>query len=382
MSWRPTLESVHASRWQAVLAITGGGSGAIAALLEIPGASATLLEARVPYAGAALDEWLGSPPDQAASADTALSMACAAWQRAAQLSPHEPALLGVSCSASLSSDRPKRGEHRIHVACQSVSHTALYSLTLEKGARDRRGEEAVASALVLHALARACDSKLEIAVPLVAGERVESEERTVDPALADVWTGRTPGVWSLAGGRLAREPQAPPRGLLSGSFDPLHAGHEALRAAAEEQLGGPVYFELTLRNADKPPLDYLRLERRRAQFTHAPVFVSRQATFAEKARYFAGVTFVVGVDTALRIVEPRFYDGGTRGVEAALTSLREAGARFLVAGRQTGSSFQTLANVPIPAGFDDVFVELPESEFRADVSSTELRGRSEDPGSA
>ena len=112
------------------------------------------------------------------------------------------------------------------------------------------------------------------------------------------------------------------------------------------------------------------------------MFVSRQATFAEKARYFAGVTFVVGVDTALRIVEPRFYDGGTRGVEAALTSLREAGARFLVAGRQTGSSFQTLANVPIPAGFDDVFVELPESEFRADVSSTELRGRSEDPGSA
>ena len=172
MSWRPTLESVHASRWQAVLAITGGGSGAIAALLEIPGASATLLDARGPYAGAALDEWLGSPPDQAASADTALSMACAAWQRAAQLSPHEPALLGVSCSASLSSDRPKRGEHRIHVACQSVSHTALYSLTLEKGARDRRGEEAVASALVLHALARACDSKLEIAVPLVAGERI------------------------------------------------------------------------------------------------------------------------------------------------------------------------------------------------------------------
>ena len=47
---------IHAAPIRLVLAITGGGSRAIAELLEVPGGSRTLLEAVVPYSSAALED--------------------------------------------------------------------------------------------------------------------------------------------------------------------------------------------------------------------------------------------------------------------------------------------------------------------------------------
>ena len=59
-----------------------------------------------------------------------------------------------------------------------------------------------------------------------------------------------------------------------------------------------------------------------------------------------------------------------------LTGLAEiwvAGGRFLVAGRRDGETFRTLDDVPVPQGFQPLFQAIPESEFRADISSTALR---------
>ena len=64
------VEGIHASGRRCVLAITGGGSGAIAALLRVPGGSRVLLEAIVPYERGALVELLGREPEQACSAET------------------------------------------------------------------------------------------------------------------------------------------------------------------------------------------------------------------------------------------------------------------------------------------------------------------------
>ena len=136
---------------------------------------------------------------------------------------------------------------------------------------------------------------------------------------------------------------ASPTGLLCGSFHPLHFGHEQLRAAAERQLGGPVYYEMSIRNVDKPPLDFLSIERRRAQFTELPLALTAAPTFAEKAAALPGVVFVMGVDTAERIVRPRYYGGSDAALREALSRVRKAGCRFLVAGRKVDERFETLA---------------------------------------
>src|SRR5690349_1596077 len=76
------IAKIHAAPYQMVLALTGGGSGAISQLLSVAGGSRTVLEAIVPYSAAALSEFLGATPDQFCSPRTARLMAMAAFQRA------------------------------------------------------------------------------------------------------------------------------------------------------------------------------------------------------------------------------------------------------------------------------------------------------------
>jgi hypothetical protein len=156
VSWPQTIASMHASGRQVVLAITGGGSGAIAELLRVPGGSRLLLEALVPYDIGALAAFLGSDPAQASSAETAVAMAQRARERAASFAPTGAQLIGLGATASLVSDRPKRGEHRCHIAVDTGAGTQACSLVLAKGRRDRAGEEDLVARAIVLWLARAC----------------------------------------------------------------------------------------------------------------------------------------------------------------------------------------------------------------------------------
>src|SRR3990172_9064775 len=82
MSIQQLVREIHAAPTRVVLALAGGGSRAISQLLEMPGASRTVLEVVVPYSAAALGEWLGGPPEHACSAQTARALGMAAFLRA------------------------------------------------------------------------------------------------------------------------------------------------------------------------------------------------------------------------------------------------------------------------------------------------------------
>lgn len=174
-------------------------------------------------------------------------------------------------------------------------------------------------------------------------------------------------------GSVCAEVDPRPVGVLPGSFNPLHEGHRELRGAAEAWLGGPVYYELSVTNADKPPLDRSAIESRLAQFEEHPVWITSAPTFVKKAERLPNVAFIVGADTALRIVDPRYYGGSEAALEAALAAIRQTGCRFLVAGRLFHGQFLSASDIPIPEGHEDLFEPLPETHFRRDVSSTELR---------
>lgn len=168
----------------------------------------------------------------------------------------------------------------------------------------------------------------------------------------------------------------PPAGaLLSGAFNPLHQGHEGMAAAAAALTGLPVAFELAVVNADKGALEAGEIQRRAAQFAGRHTLVlSRAPLFVQKAALYPGRAFVLGYDTAARLVAPRYY-GGEAGLLVALTTLRDAGCRFLVAGRVADGRFSTLADLPVPPAYAGLFTPIPEDLFRADISSTELRAR-------
>lgn len=186
-------------------------------------------------------------------------------------------------------------------------------------------------------------------------------------------------IEALLGGHTLSVPigpdTGPPRALLPGSFNPLHEGHLGLAEAASGCLGVCVAFELAAFNVDKPPLSAQEIQRRAEAFAaHGTLWVTKAATFVEKARLFPGCVFVVGADTAERIVQARFHGGTEEGVRAALAEVRGRGCRFLVAGRLGPGGFVGLESIPVPGDVADLFTALPESVFRRDVSSTGLRG--------
>ncbi len=158
-----------------------------------------------------------------------------------------------------------------------------------------------------------------------------------------------------------------PLALLPGSFNPLHFGHRALAEAAAVRLGVPVHFELSITNVDKPELLADEIERRVGQFVGVgPVWITRAAGVLAKSVLFPGTAFVVGFDTAVRLIDPKYYRGEA-GRDGALRTLAERGCRVLVGGRTDGNGVFRAWE----AG--GLFEVIPEGEFRADVSSTQMR---------
>ena len=369
------VERIHESGRQLVLSVTGGGSGAIPALLAVPGASASVLEATVPYAAAALERWLGGSVDQFCSERTARAMAMAAFERARQLSDIEPlSMRGIGATASLATTRPKLGPHRVHVAWQAAEATVALSCELVKGLRSRGDEEEIAAALVLAAAAEACGVDVDLAAlvdPAIAANVQRREQRA--PA---VWTemllGRRNSV-AIYGSGSAADVASAPAILFPGAFNPLHEGHEQMAKLAAEKVGAPVTFELSITNVDKPPLDFLEIADRLEELVAKPVLMTRAATFAEKATLAPGCVFVVGIDTLARIGDVRYYRGDEAPRDAAIETIGKHGCRFLVFGRTIDGRFENMADVELPSALRQLCDDVPESEFRADVSSTELR---------
>ena len=174
---------------------------ACAALLEVPGASRSVIEATVPYAPEALAAWLGAAPEHFCTERTARAMAMAGYQRALRLTSSRqpiPRLFAVACTASLATDRAKRGSHRIHLAVQTGSETWARSLLLAKGERTRDEEEHVAMSLVLNMIAEQCNIPARLPVPLLPTETIEHVEATASPewqgAVGRTIAGRVAGI--------------------------------------------------------------------------------------------------------------------------------------------------------------------------------------------
>jgi hypothetical protein len=368
------IEAIHGSAHMLVLEFAGAGSQALFWLHSVPGSSRTILEATDRYAGESMADLLGQAPEQSVSEATALAMASAAYRRARRLAAPDTRCLGVGCTAALVTDRARRGEDRCWIAVRDQGSVRTYTLVMTKGLRDRPGEEALVSQLLLHAIAEACGVAPLPALDLQGDERVSASSAPMDDPIARLLAGQARTV-TVAPDGSAMADQPVSGALLSASFNPLHAGHERLAQATTAVLGVPTTFELPVQNADKPPLSYAEIERRLAQFRwRYPVVLSREALFVGKADLYPGCVFVIGYDTADRLLDPRYYNG-LAGLDAALEHIRARGCRFLVAGRLDDGLFRTLRDLAVPASARDLLIELPESAFRVDISSSAIRAQ-------
>jgi nicotinic acid mononucleotide adenylyltransferase len=248
---------------------------------------------------------------------------------------------------------------------------------LAKGRRDRAGEEDLVSRAIVLWLAHACGIPAPSPRSLLEPDEqfAESVVATVD-SIDQLLAGEVDRVTAQPDGQMTLSaPQYPV--LLPGSFNPMHAGHVLLARVAEELRQQPLAFEISVTNVDKPPLPVETVRYRLTQFAwKSPVELTRAPTFVEKSRLFPRTTFVIGADTAERLVQPKYYDDDEARMHVALEEIGSSGANFLVAVRRDAAGrLRALIDIPVPRRFADLFSEIPEHRFRLDTSSSEIRAR-------
>ena len=169
--------------------------------------------------------------------------------------------------------------------------------------------------------------------------------------------------------------------IMPGSFAPLHRGHTELLEIARSQLDCKGYFELSIRNASKPPITPDELERRIAQFkgTH-DVIVTSEPLILDKARLLPRRRVLLGIDTLERFLDPAYYANDEQARDRALKEFIELGSTLVVAGRQyDDGTFRNYSDLKLPdpvrQALSGIIVEIPEQKFRVDISSSKLNGR-------
>ena len=412
MDTETIISAIHRSPHRGVFACTGGGSRLISDLLCVPGASRTVLEAAIPYSAEAMKAFLHTAEPAKCAEITARQMAVAAWQRATNYADKEgwEDLFGFSCTATLATDRPHRGEHRVFFAFHSSAKTASLSVFLKKGTRSRDAEETLTAAIGLRFLAHVLGI-----LPMAAGNEAQRSDRIEVGNCSEVLSGHCagasfsavvaellapdetlslreftpPAAWrklfmprkTAVCVRLpSREEILPPpqiSALFPGSFAPFHHGHAHMMACAKEILGTEIALELAVTNVDKPALDYLEIDARLAQIAEelgeATVFLTNLPLFRQKAAFFPHTTFVVGADTMSRIADPRYSHRNVKEFARSMRFLEKQDDRFLVFGREADGKFCTLEDIRLPAALAEICTGVSEAGFRDDVSSTRIR---------
>jgi hypothetical protein len=364
------VEKVLAGGVKLAVATTGGGSQAISWLLNHPGASRAVLEAHVPYHENAIARYLNYPGPHPANEETARALAAMAFFRAKAISSGQGAVAGLGCTAALATTRPRKGADRASLCLRCEDEYRYFRLDFVKGIADRLAQEDALSRFLLEVL----EGRDEPGFGLPKWAVSSAEKLPLETAVEALLTGEVGVVEMRLDGGITVDVECRGRLLFPGSFNPLHQGHKELAQVAGWQSGLKTTLELSIKNVDKPRLAYREILRRLSSLQGSyPVVLTRAPTFVEKARIFSAPVFVIGADTATRLLEDKYYPGGSIGMHDAWREKYRAGCRFLVAGRQCEGGFLQMEDLAIPDAYRGMFEAIPAARFRRDVSSSQIR---------
>lgn len=168
------IAQIHETEYQAAFVIAGAGHSFLSWLLDVPGASNTVLEAIIPYSTEAMRTLLSFTPEKAVSRNTAIEMALIAYRKANKQTKFP---VGVACTATIRTNKPKRGEHKAVILTWLPEKTTIYSVLLAKNERSREEEELMISYILLSAFCQAVNiNPFGLKIKLLPGDKIDKEE--------------------------------------------------------------------------------------------------------------------------------------------------------------------------------------------------------------
>lgn len=336
------------------IASTGAGAGAQNKIWSVPGCSSYFAGACFPYGQDQVDEFLGFKPAQYCSKETALSLAMASYMRA--WNGKDCDAVGVGLTASVASKEAHRGEHRIHAAiCDAKSVIACdHVLKKGKGAEPRSRDGRKADRVIMGLIRLVTRGKASGLDAYMANEQA-TEQFFTRPFFGVC--GDRPMLFAN-------------KTLYCGAFNPPHYGHFQIAEAA----GPATTFNITQDSPHKPPLSLTDMLQRAKLFKgHRLLFTRGDPLYIDKARLAPGTTFVVGADSLLRMLDPKWGPD----VKTMLYEFIKLYTTFLVAPRKMAGETLTMHQVLDRCGVDyairnDLFKELTGFE-PVEMSSTQIR---------
>jgi nicotinamide mononucleotide (NMN) deamidase PncC len=384
---------------RAVIITTGGGTGVFEQLTHRGGGSATLIEGRVPYSESQSIKLMGGRPDKLVSAEATRKLAMAAFEMAVAERVGDEPVVGLACSSILQRTPTEREGrvHYIYCALQTATKTISTTLVINDAKAIARSstaelirvfEERINVEMLLNLLAEGCglsDSISHDHIHRVPGVTFSRQESTLQhPNLASLLYRNVHKIGfqlHQSGGKNILTPydDSVASLILPGSFNPMHDAHLYMMQNADPSCSCDLEF--SIQNVDKPNIDLIDLEKRiLSVFDCAKptasdpvrIWVTNMPTFVEKAQHFPlGTTFVVGMDTAKRIVDPK-YAGPYSAVDDVF---QERITSFIVFTRDVDDENQiTTTGRGFPIEFLDRIVRVKDQEpHLIGMSSTAIR---------
>lgn len=381
------VDKVHNSPYQGVIAVTGCSSLIVDLLLSRGGGSKTLLDARVPYSTEALKRFIGHTPKKFCSDEVAKELASSAYSLATELREEDiTPVFGLGITATLRKKGPERKGriHNVYISFQTHQFTYSHQVVLDPEIA-REHQDFYVGLLALAVLCQQlgegtlADLKRPKAFSPSGGQVVvevkESTEKEYHPErLQGLLSGEECLYTPLRNGDFLTENRV----VIPGSFNPFHQGHRKMVEYAlklNKNAQRPV-LEISITNVDKGKLSGFEVQKRINNLIQSgdagrvDLAITNFPTAAEKAILFRNSTFIIGVDTWYRIIDPKYYNYSQEECEVALEAIRETGCDFLVLGRLVNGHFHTLPTDTTTRGLAR---GISEEEFRVDISSSQLR---------
>jgi len=166
------VNKIHSSRFQGCFSITGGGMKIIDYLFKTPGSSKTILEIIIPYSKHSLSDFLSENLDSHVSHLEAINMAEKSYLRSKALS-NNPDIFGLSCTASISTNRLRKGDDRAYIAWYSKFSNGYTSVLFEKNIRKRVEEDIIISKIILNTISKIIGINEYLKINLYESEKLE-----------------------------------------------------------------------------------------------------------------------------------------------------------------------------------------------------------------